>query len=130
MTPARFAVDRLAPPEVQAGVAHGTTFHYTLSKSADVFFFVDRGAKGRVVGGHCRRQSRRNRHHRRCAFYVSSGSFRQAGLQGPNSKRFSGRIGRLTLRPAHYRATLVAVDDMGNPSTPGVRLRFTVLRGR
>lgn len=129
ITPARFAVDPLGPPEVQAGVARGTTFHYTLSKSADVFFFIDRGAKGRVVGGRCRRQGRRNRHHRRCAFYVRSGSFRQAGLAGPNSKSFSGRIGRLTLPPARYRATLVAVDDMGNPSKPGVRLRFTVLRG-
>ena len=128
LQPARFAVDPLGPPEVQAGVARGTTFQYTLSKSADVFFFIDRGAKGRVVGGHCRRQSRRNRHHRPCAFYVRSGSFRQAGVQGANSKSFSGRIGRLTLRPAHYKATLVAVDDMGNPSTPGRHLRFTVLR--
>lgn len=110
-------------------MARGTTFHYTLSKSADVFFFIDRGAKGRVVGGHCRRQSRRNRHHKPCAFYVRSGSFRQAGMQGANSKSFSGRIGRLTLRPAHYKATLVAVDDMGNPSTPGRHLRFTVVRG-
>ena len=49
-------------------------------------------------------------------------------MQGANSKSFSGRIGRLTLRPAHYKATLVAVDDMGNPSTPGRHLRFTVLR--
>jgi hypothetical protein len=121
-------VDPLGPPEVQAGVARGTTFSYSLSKTADVFFFIDRGARGRVVGGHCRRQSRRNRRHRRCAFYVRSGSFRQAGAPGPNSKRFSGRIGGLTLRPSHYRATLVAVDAMGNPSSPGVHLRFTVLR--
>jgi hypothetical protein len=129
MEPRRFAVDHHGPVEVQAGVARGTRFRYELSKKADVFFFLDRGAKGRVVGGHCRRQSKRNRHHRPCAFYVRSGSFKQAGMEGTNVKSFSGRIGGLTLRPAHYKATLVAVDAMGSPSTPGTVLRFTVLRG-
>jgi hypothetical protein len=110
-------------------VARGTTFQYDLSKQAEVFFFLDRGAKGRVVGGHCRRQSRRNRHDRPCAFYVRSGSFKQAAREGANTKFFSGRIGRRKLTPAHYKATLVAVDSMGNPSTPGKVLRFTLLRG-
>jgi hypothetical protein len=129
MTPRRFAVNPNGPPEVQAGVARGTTFHYDLSKKADVFFFLDRGAKGRVVGGHCRRESSRNRHDRPCAFYVRSGSFKQAGKEGANVKPFSGRLGTHTLRPAHYKVTLVAVDSMGNPSTPGTVLRFTLLRG-
>jgi hypothetical protein len=61
--------------------------------------------------------------------YVRSGSFEQAGEAGPNVKWFSGRIGPVALRPAHYRATLVAVDAMGAPSTPGTVLRFTVVRG-
>ena len=128
MRPVRFAVEHDGKREAQAGVAHGTTFTYELTKKADVFFFLDRGAKGRVVGGHCRRQTRTNRHHRPCPFYVRSGSFKQAGVEGQNKKKFSGRIGKLTLPPAHYKATLVAVDDMGNPS-PGKVLRFTVLRG-
>jgi hypothetical protein len=129
MSPRRFAVERSGPSEVQAGVARGTIFRYQLSKDAEVFFFLDRGAKGRVVGGHCRRQSARNRHHRPCAFYVRSGSFKQAGFEGANVKPFSGRIAGRALRPAHYRVTLVAVDSMGNPSTPRTVLRFTVLRG-
>jgi hypothetical protein len=129
MSPKRFAVNHHGSPEVQASVARGTTFRYRLSKAADVFFFLDRGAKGRVVGGHCRRQSSRNRHHRPCAFYVSAGSFKQAGMQGQNVKQFSGRIGRRNLPPAHYKVQLVAVDDMGNPSTPKILLRFTVLPG-
>lgn len=129
VTPSRFAVDPKGPPEVQAGVARGTTFRYELSKKADVFFFLDRGAKGRVVGGHCRRQTRTNRHHKPCPFYVRSGSFKQAGKEGANVKLFSGRIGSRRLTPAHYKVTLVAVDSMGNPSTPGTVLRFTLLRG-
>ena len=128
MDPVRFAVNRNGPPELQEGVARGTTFHYTLSKKADVFFFFDRGAKGRVVGGHCRRQTATNRYHKPCPFYVHSGSFKQAGAAGENVKRFSGRIGKLSFKPAHYRVKLVAVDSMGNPSTPGKVLRFTVLR--
>ena len=129
MSPRRFAVDHSGPPEVQAGMARGTVIRYDLSKKADVFFFLDRGAPGRVVGGHCRRETRTNRRHKHCAYYVRSGSFKQAGKEGGNVKPFSGRIGTRTLRPAHYKLTLVAVDDMGNPSTPGTVLRFTLLRG-
>jgi hypothetical protein len=129
ISPARFAVSGSGPPEVQASVARGTVFRYQLSKKADVFFFLDRGAPGRVVGGHCRRATRTNSHHKHCAFYVRSGSFKQAGKEGTNVKPFSGRVGKRTLTPAHYKVTLVAVDNMGNPSTPGTVLRFTILRG-
>jgi hypothetical protein len=116
MSPRRFVVPR------------GTTFRYRLSEKAKVFFFLDRGARGRVVGGHCRRQSRTNRHHKACAFYVHAGSFSQAGAQGTNIRYFKGRAGKHALKPAHYKVTLEAVDGMGNPSTPGKVLRFTVLR--
>jgi hypothetical protein len=129
MAPRRFAVNPTGPPEVQAGVARGTTFRYQLSKKADVFFYLDRGARGRVVGGHCRRQTATNRHYKPCPFYVHSGSFKQAASPGINVKWFSGRIGRRTLTPAHYKVTLLAVDSMGTPSTPGTVLRFTLLRG-
>jgi hypothetical protein len=117
MSPRRFPVPR------------GTTFQYQLSKKAKVFFFLDRGARGRAVGGHCRRQSPQNRHHRSCPFYVRSGSFSQQGMQGANMRYFNGRVSRRALKPAHYKATIVAVDGMGNPSTPGKVLRFTVLPG-
>jgi hypothetical protein len=131
MSPRRFAVDRSAPSEPQAGVARGTTFSYRVSEDADVFFFLDRGVAGRSVGGHCRRETARNkRHHERCPFYIRSGSFRQNAVKGSNTKRFSGRIGRLTLPAAHYKVRLVAVDSMGNPSpSAGTTLRFTVLSG-
>jgi hypothetical protein len=128
MKPTRFAVNPNGPAEVQEGVARGTTFRYDLSKDAKVFFFFDRGAKGRVVGGHCRRQSANNRRYKPCAFYVHSGSFQMAGKQGSNTKRFSGRIGKLKFRPAHYKVKLVAVDTTGMPS-PGKTLRFTILKG-
>jgi hypothetical protein len=130
MSPRRFAVDHRAPAEPQAGMARGTTFSYRISEDADVFFFFDRGVAGRSVGGHCRRETRRNKHHSRCVIYVHSGSFRQHGVKGFNTKRFSGRIGHLAMRPAHYKVRLVAVNSMGSPSpSAGTTMRFTVLRG-
>ena len=122
-------ITRASMSPVRFRVPLGTTFRYELSKKAKVFFFLDRGAKGRVVGGHCRRQSPQNRHHRACAFYVRSGSFSHQGTQGSNVRYFNGRVSGRALKPAHYKATIVAVDGMGNPSTPGKVLRFTVLRG-
>ena len=110
-------------------MARGTTFRYDLSKKADVFFFLDRATPGRLVSGHCHRATSHNRHHRRCARYVRSGSFKQAGAEGANVKFFSGRIGSLTLAPARYRVKMVAVDGMGNPSSTKPVLGFTILRG-
>jgi hypothetical protein len=47
---------------------------------------------------------------------------------GPGHLRLGGRIGGHTLRPGHYRLSLVARDDAGNASRP-VRLSFWVLPG-
>ena len=46
---------------------------------------------------------------------------------GPNSKRFSGRIGRKVLALGSYRVTLVATDAVGNASKPR-RLTFKIVR--
>jgi hypothetical protein len=41
--------------------------------------------------------------------------------------RFSGRLGRRSLRIGPHRATIVATDPAGNRSRP-VRLAFTIVR--
>jgi uncharacterized delta-60 repeat protein len=46
---------------------------------------------------------------------------------GANRVRFSGRVGRRTLRPGRYRATLTAVDPAGNRSKPSA-VRFRIVR--
>jgi uncharacterized delta-60 repeat protein len=46
---------------------------------------------------------------------------------GGNRVRFSGRVGRRTLRPGRYRATLTAVDRAGNRSKPSA-VRFRIVR--
>jgi hypothetical protein len=126
-----WAVNARGPAEVQAAarrrVKRGGTFRYTLSEGSRVVVTIQRATTGRKAGRRCRRQTRRNRSKRACVLYVRAGSFLQQGAQGTNVRAFSGRIGNKSLRPASYRATLVATDAAGNRSLPK-RLKFRVVR--
>jgi hypothetical protein len=55
------------------------------------------------------------------------GTFTHQSSAGANAVPFFGRVANKKLRPARYRATLVATDDAGNPSSPTV-LNFRVKR--
>jgi hypothetical protein len=126
--PSRFAVDPRGAREVSAAaVAKGTTIRYTLSEAARVLFTVDNKATGRLVGGTCRRTTRRNRKRRKCSLLTRTGSFAKDSGQGANIKRFSGKIGSTTLRPGGYQLTLDATDGAGNRGQP-VTTTFTVVR--
>jgi len=88
------------------GARRGTTFRFRLSEAAKVRYTIRRRSRGgspRVL------------------------RFTRPGRGGRNRKRFTGRVGRLKLRPGSYRATLVATDAAGNRSRPR-RVRFTALR--
>jgi hypothetical protein len=108
------------------GKAGGTTFHYRLSEAARVLFTVERARPGRRLGGKCRKPARGTRGKPKCTRYRPVGRFATAALAGANGKRFSGRIGRRSLHPGRYRATLTATDPAGNRSAPR-RLGFRVL---
>jgi 6-phosphogluconolactonase (cycloisomerase 2 family) len=126
--PTRFGVDRRGPSEASAAaLAKGTTIRYTLSEAARVVFTVDSRTVGRNVNGTCRRKTRRNRKRRKCTLMVRQGSFAKDSGQGANIKRFSGKIGRTTLRPGNYQLTLDATDAAGNRAQPVMRV-FTILR--
>jgi uncharacterized delta-60 repeat protein len=130
VSPRVWAVNRRGPAEVRVTrrrARRGTTFRYTLSEAARVLFRIERKARGRKVGRKCRRATRRNRKRRACTRFVQVGSFAHAGKAGANRKRFSGKIGRRKLRPARYRATLIATDPAGNASRDK-RLNFIVVR--
>jgi hypothetical protein len=60
---------------------------------------------------------------------VRAGRFAANGVAGPNKHKFSGRIGRKSLKPGRYRARLVAADAAANKSKP-VLLAFKVVRRR
>jgi hypothetical protein len=90
-------------------------------------FTIQRATIGRKVGRVCRKQTRSNRTRPKCIRYVRPGRFAAQSSAGPNRKKFSGKIGRRSLRPGNYRATLVATDAAGNRSAPK-RLKFKVVR--
>jgi hypothetical protein len=127
--PDEFLVKRRGAAEtpVTAGAQKGTTFRYALTEAATVTFVIRRRVRGRLVGGRCRRQTARNRARKPCIRLVRVGAFRAEGVAGSNSKRFSGRIGKRTLRPGAYVALVNARDSAGNLSKTS-RARFTVLR--
>jgi hypothetical protein len=126
--PSIFAVNRRGAREQPvAAVKRGTTFRFRLSEDARVVFTIARVLPGRRVGRRCVRPNARNRSNRRCKRYLKVGRFAMSAKSGANTKRFSGRIGRKTLAPAPYRATLVARDAAGNASAPR-RLSFRVVR--
>jgi PKD repeat protein len=104
-----------------AGPRHGARLTYRLSAPALVTFRVERAVAGRLRGGRCAARG----HGKRCTRYVAvTGKLTpQAGVTGANSVRFSGRLGRRTLKPGRYR--LVARAGTG----PAVRAAFRIAGG-
>jgi hypothetical protein len=129
LTNTTFAVNPRGPAETPVGSAakRGTTFVYSLSEAARVVFTIHAKKPGRRVRGRCVKPTPRNRNRRKCTRFVRFGRFAQSASAGQNRKKFSGRIGRRSLRPGRYRATLVATDAAGNRSAPR-RLNFRVVR--
>jgi hypothetical protein len=103
--------------------ANGRTLAYTLSEDAGVAFTLQRRAKGRRVGGKCRKQTRRNRKRKRCTRLVAAGGFAQNGSAGANQQPVPARLRGRRVRNGRYRVTLRATDAAGNRSQPA-RLNF------
>ena len=128
--PRRFEVDPKGTKETAVKSARkGTAFKFALSEAATVTYTIERRTSGRRVGGKCVKKTRSNAKRKKCGRFRRVGAFRAPGSAGGNAKRFSGRIGKVTLRPGSYRALLIAVDTAGNRSQPG-RISFTVLKSK
>ena len=127
VSPKKFAVDKSGQAARRKRAPTGTKIAYKLSEPATVGFTVERKTKGRKVGKACKRKTRANRKRRKCTRYSSQGSFTQAGVAGANSKPFSGKIGKRTLKPGSYRLTLIATDAAGNKSKASTA-NFTIVK--
>ena len=68
----------------------GTAFVFTLNRAATVSISIKRLRRGAKVV-----------------------KLKRTSQAGGNRVRFTGRVGRRTLRPGRYRATLTAVDATG-----------------
>jgi hypothetical protein len=117
----------------QAGrTPRGTTLTFTLSEPARVAIAVQQLRRGFRVGRRCaarRPRGTQGRRVRRCRRFVTVGTLRRTGTQGPNRVAFSGRLGRRALRPASYRFSITVTDLVGNRSTPAL-IRFRIVRPR
>lgn len=108
---------KLSPRSFLAAARGASRVRYRLSEAATVTFTVERGTRGRRVGGRCVKPTRRNRGRRRCVRYVRvRGSFGDRGEAGRNSLRFSGRLRGRKLRPGRYRLVARARDEAGDRS--------------
>lgn len=110
---------------------NGTRIRFTLSEAAKVKLSFALKSKGRKVRSQgktkCAKPTRKNRKRKRCTRYVLKGSFTVNGKAGKNDLKFSGKVGKRTLKPGTYRLTLVATDPKGLKSKQA-RLAFRVLR--
>jgi CSLREA domain-containing protein len=95
-----------AKPRRFAVGKNGTTLRYRLSENARVVFTVTPRCGKRT----CRR----------------SGRFAQRAHAGIDKRRFTGKLGRRTLKRGRYTLTVVATDAAGNRSAPR-RLALTVV---
>jgi len=95
----------------------GTTFVFSLSEQATTTLTLERGQPGRRKGRSCDKPTRKNRKAKKCTRFVKVGALTHAGTPGGNTVPFSGRIGSKALKPATYRASIVAVDSAGNRSS-------------
>lgn len=131
LTNTTFAVDPKGsaekPVTARARAKKGTTFRYTLSEAARVLFKIQRKAPGRRVGRKCRPPSRSNRRNKKCTRLVTVATFAKDSAAGANTKKFSGKIGKKTLKPGRYQASLTARDAAGNVSAVKT-LSFRVVR--
>ncbi len=115
MTNARFRVAS-GSTAVTAKLPRGTSFRFTLKAPAKVTIALCAAASAK---SDARRQ--------RCPRARNAGTLTRPKLQaGPNTIKFSGRIGKRALRPGAYRATLSARNAKGT-SKP-VAVKFAVVR--
>jgi hypothetical protein len=95
----------------KAAAPVGARVSYSLSAPGSVDLSVERLTGGRRAGKKCVKQTAANKAHKKCSFYKPiKGSFSVTGAGGPNSFKFSGRIGGKPLKPGSYRLTGAAGD--------------------
>jgi hypothetical protein len=127
--PDAFAALRGRGPSVVVAkrkVRRAATVRYRLSEAATLSLTVQRRVRGRREGNRCLTRRRKGR---RCFRYNRlPGRFQQAGLNGTNSFRFSGRLNSKPLKPGRYRLVGIPRDAAGN-SGRAVRTGFRIVRG-
>ncbi len=104
----------------------GTTFSYSLNEQATVTFSFVQTHGTRRSGHSCVAAIHKNARRKKSCSTVTAATLSFAGRSGANNVLFAGRISRTSeLKPGRYRLTIIAVDSIGQRSTP-VSLSFTI----
>jgi Tol biopolymer transport system component len=110
------------------GHGRGTAIAFTLTENASTTITITRHVAGRRSGRQCVAPRHGLKH--RCTRTLATGKLvRPHTRAGANRIAFSGRLGRVMLRPGTYQLHLQARDSAGNKSRT-VTLTFVVLRAR
>jgi hypothetical protein len=105
----------------------GTTFSFTLDRTAHVTFKFTHAVPGRRVGRRCDVPTRKNRHKRACRRTVVAGALAFSAHAGRNRVRFRGLIARGKRLPPGSYTVLVTASASGKRSRTAM-LSFTIVR--
>jgi len=122
LTHTRFAVS--GAKHHRKGIAYGTTLRFTLSAAAKTTLTVWAKRKGHRHGKTC---TTKRSSGKPCTRLVRIGSLTVNGHAGANTVRFTGRVGKHTLKPGSYEAKLVA--KIGSRASHTLTHDFTIVRG-
>ncbi len=126
-SPARFKVANVNAAASAHGAPSGSTLKLSLSEAATVTATIARKAPGRKLGKKCTAPGKAKATAKKCTRYLTKGTMTLNGAAGANQYPFSGKLGRKSLVPGSYLATLIARDGAGNDSAPKAT-GFTIVR--
>ena len=125
LTATKFAV--AAGPTPLAATVRGTTIRYSASEAGRLAVAILRQQPGKRRGRRCVKPNRKLRRAKRCTRMISQGTLKRTAAPGPNSIRFTGRMGTKPLAVGNYTMTLIATDAAGNHSR-GLSLAFRIVK--
>jgi Thrombospondin type 3 repeat len=111
-----------------ADVPVGTVFTFRLRRAQRVVIQIQRRATGRKVKGKCRKQTKRNRHKRKCTRWtnVKGHKLNRIGHEGRNRVAYTGRVRGKALKPGRYRA--VFRTKVGKRLSKPRSVKFKIVR--
>ena len=112
----------LSPHSLTRATIGNARFSFTANASVAVRFTLARVEAGRLVGDHCLRPTRRDRHHADCTRYVTVATFLYDGHAGVNRFLLSAHIALAKLASGTYRLTAATVPPE-SASAP-ISIRF------
>jgi hypothetical protein len=121
------SVARISAKKKKKKLPLGTTFSFSLNRSASVRFTFTQPAGGRKVAKKCVAQTNKNKKKHRCTRTVTAGTLTFSARAGTNKVRFEGLISKhKKLKPGSYTLQVTATAS-GERSTTRT-LHFTIAK--